>query len=95
MATAEIRLDICTPEGKTWLARLIPDHDASGYDRGRQFVNGRRETSKSGRTGTAIYHVDDGVYEANEGRRRLGRSWWIVEGGEARKVTEEEALARV
>jgi hypothetical protein len=90
---AEIRLDICTPEGKTWLAQLLPDHDDPRFDRGRSFVNGRKETSKSGRTGTAVYQVGDGVYEANEGRRRLGRSWWIVAGDNARKVSEQEALA--
>src|SRR5690554_1929736 len=79
-APAEIQLDICTPEGKTWLARLDGLDESFGFD--REFVRAvSRDTSRSGRTGTATYLVEDGVYESNEGRRRLGRRYWLVDAG--------------
>ncbi len=90
---ATIDLDICTPEGKTWLAAITGVGGKFGVD--REFVNAtERNTSGSGKTGTATYTVTDGVYESNEGRKRLGRRWWIVAGTEAREVDRDEALAR-
>ena len=90
--STEIHLDICTPEGKTWLARITGVGGKYGLD--RDFVRAvERDTSRSGRTGTTTYLVTDGVYEANEGRRKLGRSYWIVRDGAARKVSRDEAVA--
>lgn len=70
MAAAEIILDICTPEGKTWLARITgPDPH---YGVAREFIRAAsRSTSRSGRTGHAVYLVSPGVYERHEARRRL------------------------
>lgn len=69
-ATAEIVLDLCTPEGKTWLARVTgPD---PRYGVARQFIRAaERVTSRSGRTGTLTYVVEPGVYERREGRQSL------------------------
>lgn len=90
----EIALDIATYEGKTWLAR-VNGRDASkpgGID--RSFINAyEKNTSRSGATGTAMYEVESGVYESNEGRKRYGRRFWIVENGEAREVSRDEALS--
>jgi len=90
-APAEIQLDICTPEGKTWLARLDGLDESFGFD--REFVRAvSRDTSRSGRTGTATYLVEDGVYESNEGRRRLGRRYWLVDAGQVREIERQDAV---
>jgi hypothetical protein len=90
--TATIMLDICTPEGKTWLALVTGVGGKFGIE--RDFVSAvSKHTSRSGMTGTATYIVDDGVYESNEGRQRLGRRYWIVEDGEPREVERDDALA--
>jgi hypothetical protein len=70
MATAEIILDLCTPEGKTWLAEITgPDPQ---YGVARRFLRAaERSTSRSGRTGTITYVAGPGVYERREGRRSL------------------------
>jgi hypothetical protein len=67
---AEITLDICTPEGKTWLARITgPDPH---YGVAREFIRPvSKVTSRSGRTGRCEYLVGPGVYERHEGRRSL------------------------
>lgn len=69
MAT-EIILDICTPEGKTWLARITgPD---PRYGVAREFIRPvSKVTSRSGRTGRCEYLIEPGVYERREGRRSL------------------------
>lgn len=89
--TAEIVLDICTPEGKTWLARVNGLDIAYGFD--RAFVRAiERNTSRSGRTGSATYAVEDGVYESNEGRRRLGRRYWLVEDDQVREIERQDVV---
>jgi len=68
--TAEIVLDICTPEGKTWLARITGPDPRFGV--AREFIRAAsRNTSRSGKTGQAVYLIGPGVYERHEGRRRL------------------------
>ena len=95
MITATITLDIATYEGKTWLARI------SGYPGGkfgfdREFVNAiNRHTSRSGATGSVQYEVDPGLYESNEGRRRLGRRYWIVDAqGDISEIDQHEAIEK-
>ena len=91
---ATIVLDVCTPEGNTWLARVTGSDKKFGVK--RQFVNAvSSDLSKSGKTGSKTYLVDDGIYQSNEGRRRLGRRWWKVEGDQAAEVSEDEGLAAV
>lgn len=70
MNETEIRLDICTPEGKTWLARITgPD---PRYGVAREFIRPvEQSTSRSGKTGTALYLIGPGIYERHEGRRSL------------------------
>lgn len=65
MTTAEIILDLCTPEGKTWLAEITgPDPQ---YGVARQFIRAaERSTSRSGRTGTLNYVVSPGVSNAGK-----------------------------
>jgi hypothetical protein len=76
---ASISLDICTPEGKTWLAAVTGIGGEFGLE--REFVSPiERHTSRSGATGTAVYEVGDGIYESSEGRKRLGRRFWRVDG---------------
>lgn len=90
---AILYLDICTPEGKTWLARITGVGGRYGVD--RAFVNPvSKDVSKSGKTGTATYAItEDGVYQSNEGRRRLGRRWWRVTGDTVEEIDEATALA--
>lgn len=91
---AQLELDICTPEGKTWLARITGTGGKYGLE--REFVNSvDKETSKSGRTGTAFYVLDDGIYESNEPRKRLGRRYWLVSGGEVTEIDRDTALAEL
>jgi hypothetical protein len=91
----EITLDICTPEGKTWLARITGIDPKFGLN--REFVNAvERNTSRSGKTGTVTYVVEPGVYESNEGRRRYGRRFWIVDAdGTINRVERTDALAAI
>lgn len=90
---AQLDLDVCTPEGKTWLAQLTGLGGKYGVI--RNFLNGRPDLSRSGRTGTYTYTLTEpGVYESNEGRRRLGRKWWrVTDDGDVVEITEQEALA--
>jgi hypothetical protein len=70
MDTVEIALDICTPEGKTWLARITGPDPQWGV--AREFLRATgRSTSRSGKTGTVTYLIGPGVYERREGRRSL------------------------
>jgi hypothetical protein len=86
-----IALDVCTPEGKTWLARITGADQTFGI--ARDFVNAvERDTSRSGKTGTFTYVVEDGIYESNEGRRRLGRRYWRVQGDEITEIDRTTAL---
>ncbi|QSM95670.1 hypothetical protein I3U40_07955 [Mycobacteroides abscessus subsp. abscessus] len=93
--TARVVLDVCTVKGKTWLAR-ITGIDAK-FGMAREFVRRDRDgdnRSRSGMTGTVYYTIGDGVYEGSEPRSsRRGRFYLIVEGGEKREVSQEEALA--
>lgn len=90
--STEIALDICTPEGKTWLAAITGTDPKFGFN--REFVNAvTRNTSKSGKTGNAIYVVDDGIYESNEGRRRYGRRYWRVAAGAVTEIERDEVVA--
>lgn len=92
--TAIITLDVCTPEGKTWLARVTGMGGQYGLE--RDFCRAiSRDLSRSGRTGTMTYAVSDGLYEANEGRRRLGRTYWRVTGGVAAEITLDELRAEI
>lgn len=89
--SAEINLDVCTPEGKTWLACIVGTGGKYGLERDFMHRVGT-SLSRSGRTGTVTFLVDDGVYEANEGRRKLGRSFYVVREGVARVVDRDEAV---
>jgi hypothetical protein len=90
-AMTTIDLDICTPEGKTWLAEITGTDPRFGL--AREFVAATsRSTSRSGRTGTATYAVRDGLYESNEGRRRLGKRYWRVEDGNITEIDRNELL---
>lgn len=89
---ASISLGICTPEGKTWLAQVTGLGGKCGIE--RDFVSAvQRQTSRSGRTGTATYEVGDGIYESCEGRARLGRRFWRVEGDVVTQIELGEAMA--
>jgi hypothetical protein len=89
---AEIVLDIATYEGKTWLAVVTGVGGKYGIE--RTFVNAvRKDTSRSGATGSAVYVVDDGLYESNEGRKRLGRRYWRVQGDQVTEVALDEVRA--
>ena len=83
---------MCTPEGKTWLARITGVGGPGGFH--REFYDPvGRDLTRSGKTGVLTYELDDGVYESNEGRRRLGRRYHIVVGGELREgITRAEAI---
>lgn len=85
-------LDVCTPEGKTWLARLTGLDTKFGFK--RDFLNTiARDTSRSGMTGTFTYLLtEEGVYQAHEGRRRLGDTWLKVTGDKVEKITREDAI---
>lgn len=90
--STEISLDVCTPEGKTWLAAVTGADPKFGF--AREFVHAvSRDTSRSGKTGTATYVVDDGLYESNEGRRRLGRRYWRVADGTATEIDRDDVTA--
>jgi len=70
MTTVEIVLDVCTPEGKTWLARITGPDQRFGV--AREFISpAERNTSRSGRTGTLTYVTGPGIYERREGRHSL------------------------
>lgn len=92
-AETEIVLDICTPEGKTWLAEITgPD---ARWGVARQFVRAaERSTSRSGQTGQAVYLVGPGVYERHEGRRNLSGNngfFRITEGGGVQDLPSAKA----
>jgi hypothetical protein len=94
MTTATITLDVCTPEGKTWLALVTGVDQKFGFQ--RDFVGTiDKHLSGSGKTGTYIYAVEDGIYESNEGRKRYGRRYWRVQGGTVTAIDRDEALAAV
>lgn len=91
MALAEINLDVCIPEGKTWLARVTGLGGKYGIE--REFLGPiARNLSDSGKTGDAIYAVPDGIYESNEGRRRLGRKFWHVVDGHPDEINREQMI---
>lgn len=91
MTTVTITLDIATMEGKTWLAEIVGTDKKFGLQ--RVFVNAvQRRTSHSGKTGTAEYVVGPGLYESNEGRRRLGRRYWKVDSDGALIPLDREEL---
>lgn len=91
MTTTTLDLDICTPEGKTWLALISGTDRQFGFD--REFINPiEKSTSRSGKTGTATYVVGDGIYESNEGRRRLGRRYWRVADGEVAEIDRDQVM---
>lgn len=88
----KITFDVCTPEGKTWLAQITGLDPKFGFT--RSFVNPiSKDTSRSGRTGSYTYLADDGLYEANEGRRKLGRSYYRVADGKAEQISQDELIA--
>jgi hypothetical protein len=73
--TTQINLGIATYSGKTWLAELTGLDKKFGFQ--REFINAaERNTSRSGKTGTASYIVGAGIYESQSGR--TGRSYWLV-----------------
>ncbi len=94
----EIELDVCTPEGKTWLARITGAD--SHYGLAREFVRAvSRDLSRSGMTGTMTFLVGPGVYERHEGRRRyqhLNGFFVVDETGSVRQLASAtEALAEL
>jgi len=92
----ELDLDVCTPEGKTWLAQVLGTDRAAPGGLQREFLTAvSSRLSRSGMTGTKTYLVTDGAYESNEGRKRYGRRWWVVTGDQVREVDRAEALAHV
>lgn len=82
-----IILDICTPEGPTWLARI--SSDGGEITRELLFADDMT-TSRSGRTGSATFIVGDGLFASHEGRKRLGRRYWRVTGGEVAEISLDE-----
>ena len=85
-------LDICKPEGKTWLAEVSGVGGKYGLQ--RDFTQPvERSTSKSGATGTATYIVTAGIWESHEGRKRLGKRYWMVTDDEAVEITLEDVHA--
>lgn len=96
-----VTLDVCTPEGQTWMARLIgldPKHTFN-----REFVNASSSNiSGSGKTGTKTYTLHpDGIYQSRESRRRLrntdgrdsaGNCFYRVTGGDITIITQAEAF---
>jgi len=92
---AELVLDVCTPEGKTWLARVLRRDVSQPGNLARVFIRvDEYNLSGSRKTGNVTYtELSDGVYESNEGRRRLGRRYWVVTGDEIREVDRKEAMA--
>lgn len=92
MTTTTLDLDICTPEGKTWLALISGVDQRFGFD--REFINPiEKSTSRSGMTGTATYMVGNGIYESNEGRRRYGRRYWRVADGVVTEIGRDDVVA--
>jgi hypothetical protein len=91
MTTTTITLDVCTPEGKTWLAAITGLDAKFGLQ--RSFVVATdRNLSGSGKTGSMTYAVTDGIYESSEGRKRLGRRFWRVEGDQVSEIQHAEVL---
>lgn len=95
-AFVQLHLDVCTPEGKTWCAEVTGRDRSAPGGLARDFMRIiERNTSRSGATGTYTYELGDGVYESNEGRRRLGRRFWIVADGKIRETDRAGALAHL
>ncbi len=103
-AAASVTLDVCTPEGSTWLAQLTGLNPKYTFE--REFINAASNNlSNSGKTGTkTFYLVEDGIYQSREGRRSLrhtdgrdgqGNRFYRVAGGEATTITLHEAIAAV
>lgn len=87
----EIRLGMSRykGDGKTWLARVTGTDQKFGL--ARDFVNTvNRDMSKSGKTGTYVYLVEDGVYEGHEGDEN---TFYVVRGDTATEVDRDTALA--
>ncbi len=91
---AQIALDVCTPEGKTWLAK-VNGISSKKYGLNRSFIDAvDRDTSRSGKTGVYLYAVRAGIYESNEGRRRYGRRYWrVTDDGTVTEITLDDVLA--
>jgi hypothetical protein len=93
---ATVHLDVCTPEGKTWCARVTGHDTDQPGGLAREFLTAAEANlSRSGMTGTKTYELTDGVYETNEGRRSIhpNRKFWIVTDGRAQQVDRTAALA--
>jgi hypothetical protein len=90
---AKIVLNVCTPEGRTWLALLTGVGGKFGFD--RDFINAAsKDLSRSGKTGSMTFYItDDGIYQSNEGRKRLGKTFYRIEGDTVTEITEDEAVA--
>lgn len=74
-ARLEYSLSYSTYTGKTWLAKITGRDTKYGYS--REFVSGRRTASKSGKTGSYTYLLDEGLYEECERGERLYRIVFI------------------
>lgn len=61
--------------GKTWMARLKSRDPKYSYT--REFISGKRDSSKSGRTGTFTYMLEPGLYEECERGERSYRLVWV------------------
>ena len=89
---AEITLDVCTPEGRTWLAEITGLDSKFGLSR-TFVVAAERRISRSGKTGSIDYVVGPGLYESNEGRRRYGRRFWRVnDDGTVDRISRNDVL---
>ncbi len=99
---ARLTLDVCTPDGKTWLAQLTGLSQKFGFD--RVFVNASSSNlSKSGMTGSKTYLlIEDGIYQSREARRSLrhsddrdgqGNRFYRVAGDVVTVIDQDEAIA--
>lgn len=98
---ARLTLDVCTPEGKTWCAKLVGLNPKFTFE--REFINASEDnTTRSGRTGSKTYTlVEDGIYQSREGRRSLrgrdvrdhnGNRFYLVQDGDITIITQTEAI---
>jgi ribA/ribD-fused uncharacterized protein len=80
--------------GHTELREFVPSHDATGpgVHHDGALVRGRRNASRSGQTGSYVYTVPDGVYSAKD---RYGEKYLVVENGQVREVSYDEAVRGV
>ena len=100
--TATITLDVCTPDGNTWLAQLTGLDPKFTFH--REFVQASsKNVSRSGMTGTKTYYfLTDGIYQSREPRRSLrhtdgrdgqGNRFYSVSGDQVTTIDLDAAVA--